>query len=49
MCAGWNSKHVVELLEGALFGFRDKEEDHYECGDVKTTVLETFSINTRSR
>lgn len=36
--AGGDGEDVVELLEGALFGFREPEEDHDEGDDVETRV-----------
>jgi len=34
MCSGGDAKDVVQLLERALFGFRDEEEDHGKGDDV---------------
>lgn len=36
--AGGDGEDVVEFFEGALFGFRDEEEDHYKGDDVETAV-----------
>lgn len=36
--SAWNSKDVIEFLEGSLFCLRDKEEDHDEGHNVETGV-----------
>lgn len=38
VCAGRDGEDVIELFEGALFGFRHPEEDHHEGHDVRASV-----------
>ncbi len=41
---GWDSEDIVELFEGALFGFGYPEEDHGEGDYVRASVETKYAL-----